>query len=134
MDNQKYTVMVVEDEALLLQAIEKKLRLSGISVISCAGGNQAIEYLRTFQKLPDAIWLDYYLRDMSGLDLVNEIKKDEKLIKIPIVVISNSASENKVKTLLALGVKKYLLKSEYRLDDIIEIVRKIIDEKGKVVS
>ena len=36
------TIMVVEDETLLLQAITKKLKLSGMDVLSCASGQQAV--------------------------------------------------------------------------------------------
>ena len=120
--------MVVEDETLLLQAITKKLKLSNLDVISCASGQQAVDYLESLDELPDAIWLDYYLKDMNGLAFMQAIKENDKWTSIPVVVVSNSASPEKVHNMLALGARKYILKAEYRLDEIIEMMLKLIAE------
>ena len=123
------TIMVVEDENLLLQAITKKLKLSNIDVLSCSSGQQAIDYLDSLDELPDAIWLDYYLKDMNGLAFMQHLKSDEKWADIPVLVVSNSASPDKVNNMLGLGAKKYILKAEYRLDEIITMIREFIAEK-----
>lgn len=126
MSKQNPTIMVVEDEVLLLQAITKKLKLSNLDVISCSSGQQAIDYLENLDELPDAVWLDYYLRDMNGLAFMQTLKANPKWADIPVLVVSNSASPEKVTTMLALGAKKYILKAEYRLDEIIAIIRDFI--------
>jgi DNA-binding response OmpR family regulator len=120
------TIMVVEDETLLLQAITKKLKLSDLDVISCASGQQAIDYLNNLEELPDAVWLDYYLKDMNGLAFMQSLKENPKWSGIPVMVVSNSASPEKVHNMLGLGAKKYILKAEYRLDEIIEMIRDFI--------
>lgn len=124
------TIMVVEDETLLLQAITKKLKLSGMDVLSCASGQQAVDYLKSLDELPDAVWLDYYLKDMNGLAFMQELKGNEKWSSIPVIVVSNSASPDKVSNMLALGAKKYILKAEYRLDEIIAMIRDFIVDNG----
>jgi hypothetical protein len=48
------------------------------------------------------------------------------------MVVSNSASEEKIHSLLALGANKYILKAEERLDDIIKDMKKLINEKNKL--
>ena len=120
------TIMVVEDETLLLEAITKKLKILGIDVVSCTSGTQAIDYLKNMPELPDAVWLDYYLKDMDGIIFMDTLKKDPKWAAIPVFVVSNSASPEKVHNMLALGAKKYLLKAEYRLDEIVDIIKKFI--------
>ncbi len=125
----KKTVLVVEDEGLLLKAIEQKLMNEGWEVVGARKGDQALDYLNNMEELPSIIWLDYYLPDMTGLDFVVKLKKRPRLAKIPIMVVSNSASEEKVKSMLALGVKEYLLKAEYRLSELIKIMEKLIVEK-----
>lgn len=122
------TIMVVEDETLLLQAITKKLKLTGLDVVSCASGQQALDYLNNMENLPDSIWLDYYLKDMNGLAFMQTVKENAKWAHIPVVVVSNSASPEKVNNMLALGAKKYILKAEFRLDEIIEMMRELITE------
>lgn len=118
--------MVVEDETLLLQAITKKLKLSNMDVLSCASGQQAVDYLESLDELPDAIWLDYYLKDMNGLAFMQQLKQNPQWSDIPVLVVSNSASPDKVSNMLALGAKKYILKAEYRLDEIIAMIRDFI--------
>ncbi len=122
------TVMVVEDEALLLQAATKKLEHEGIKVLSCPSGEVALEYVDKLDSAPDAIWLDYYLKDMNGLAFMQAIKTNPKWAEIPVIVVSNSASPDKVHNMLALGVNKYILKAQYRLDEIITILREIISD------
>ena len=129
MIDKKITVMVIEDEDLLLQAITKKINLSGMETVSCASGKQAMDYLDSMESLPSAIWLDYYLKDMNGLEFVGEIKKNDKLKDIPIVVVSNSADPEKVHNILGLGANEYLLKAKYSLDEIIEVIKKFINEE-----
>lgn len=129
--NPNPTILVVEDEELLLDAITKKLELSSINVVSCTSGMQALDYLKAFDTLPNAIWLDYYLRDMNGLEFMQKLKQDPLMSKIPVIVVSNSANPEKVHNMLALGAKQYLLKAEYRLDDIIKTVRKLILENQR---
>ena len=124
--SKKIKVVVVEDEELLLQVITKKLVALNFEVISCKSAKQALDYLQSMDVLADVVWLDYYLEDMSGLDFLRELNKEERLKNIPVVVVSNSASEEKKNAMLALGAKKYILKAEHRLDEIVEELRSVI--------
>src|SRR5688572_5696180 len=108
MSSESRTIMVVEDEELLLQAITKKLKLSGLDVLSCSGGQQGLDYLNSLERMPDAIWLDYYLKDMNGLAFMQQLKENPKWADIPVLVVSNSASPEKVTNMLALGARKYI--------------------------
>jgi CheY-like chemotaxis protein len=128
MSKDQPTIMVVEDETLLLQAITKKIKLSNLDVISCASGQQAVDYLESMDGTPDAIWLDYYLKDMNGLAFMQTMKENPKWADIPVIVVSNSASPDKVHNMLALGAKKYVLKAEYRLDEIIQMMLTMISD------
>lgn len=126
MDKKLLTILVVEDEDLLLRAICRKLELSQLNYVSCASGEQALDYLENLLELPDVIWLDYHLKEMNGLDFLKKVKDNKKWQHIPVVIVSNSASEDKVHSMLALGAEKYILKAEYRLDDIIKIVKEFV--------
>jgi len=130
--NEMKLVMVVEDEPLLLLAVRKKLELSGMHVIACTSGEQAVSYLKESGKPPKAIWLDYYLKDMNGLEFMEVLKSDPKWESIPVIVVSNSASEDKVHSMLALGAKKYLLKAGNRLDDLVTTILGFVNENHSV--
>ena len=119
-------IMVIEDETLLLRAIVKKLSLNDIDTISCTGGKQAIDYLSNTPELPDVIWLDFYLKDMNGMDFMKLLQADPRWSKIPVIVVSNSGSDDHMQSMLASGVKKYLIKANFRLEDLITIFKNAI--------
>lgn len=129
MSNINPKIMIIEDESLLLKAICKKLTLNNFETISATSAKQALDYLSNLTEMPDAIWLDYYLKDTNGLEFMEELKKNKKWENIPVIVVSNSASPEKVHSMLALGAKKYLLKSQYRLEDIMNVIQEFITEE-----
>lgn len=124
--DKKLKILVIEDEDLLLQAIEKKLEREQIEGILCRNGNEAIEILQKEVVMPDAIWLDYYLPDMNGEDLLKKIQGNPVWKKIPVLLVSNSANTKKIELMLRLGAAKFILKAEYRLDEIVDMIRKIV--------
>jgi len=128
MNNDQPTVMVVEDEVLLLEAISKKLQLNNINVVGASSCKQAFDYLESLSKKPDAIWLDYYLGDLNGVDFMQQLRKNREWMSIPVLVVSNSASPEKVQKMLDLGVKKYMIKAEHRLDELVEEIKSFVKE------
>ncbi len=120
-----YNILVVEDEKPLQDVIKAKVEKCGCSVVTARTVKQALSYLNEKMKI-DVIWLDHYLLGKdNGLDLVAKIKEDgSKWKNIPIFVVSNTASEEKVKCYLALGVEKYYTKSDYKLDQILGDIKK----------
>lgn len=116
----KINILVVEDEQALLEAIRIKLEQSGFAVVSARTVEQAYSFLLDIKDIR-AVWLDHYLLGQeNGLDLVAKIKNKEEFKKIPVFVVSNTASPDKVKTYLNLGASKYYTKSNYRLEEIIK--------------
>ncbi len=73
----------------------------------------------------DVIWLDHYLLGKeSGLDFVVWCKEEAADYKnIPIFVVSNTATPEKIQTYLRLGINKYYVKAERRLDEIIKEIK-----------
>lgn len=131
--NTRKTVMVIEDEKLLLEAVALKLQAAGFATILCNSAEEAISELHK-GTLPNLIWLDYYLPDMNGLEFMTSVNKNASWKSIPVIVVSNSASEERKKAMLDAGVKRYLLKAQYKISDIITIVREIIDGEKKTVD
>lgn len=129
-------VLVVEDEPALCEAIRMKLQLEGATVLTAKSVEEAMAHLERV-KTVDAVWLDHYLFGKeNGLDLVMKIKNGEdEWKKIPIYVVSNTASDDKVNTYIQLGIDKFFTKADYRLEQIIEeMVGKSLvdtDQNGK---
>jgi DNA-binding response OmpR family regulator len=124
----KQIVLVVEDEKPFAEAIKRKLEISGFEVVTARTVKQALNYLKDLKI--DAVWLDHYLLGKEdGLDLITEMKKEESKWKgIPVFVVSNTATSDKVKAYLHLGAEKYYVKADYRLDKIIEDIKMVLNK------
>ena len=90
---------------------------------------QGLNFLKDLLHV-DVIWLDHYLLGKeNGLDFVTEIKKHKDWKKIPIFVVSNTFSADKVGTYLALGIERFYTKANFRLDEIIKDIEKILNNE-----
>ena len=122
--NTKKTILVVEDERPLLGAICAKLEKSNFDVLTARSVEQALNHLQDVPHI-DAIWLDHYLLGKEdGLDFIAKCKaKGGICTQIPIFVVSNTATSDKVKTYLQLGASKYFVKADKRLDEIVSEIQ-----------
>jgi len=122
-------ILVVEGERPLAEAIRMKLEKNRFAVTTVRNVEQALNYLEELPRV-DAIWLDHYLLGKEdGLDFVTKLKgENEKWNKIPVFVVSNTASPDKVQSYIRLGVNKYYVKAEHRLDEIIKEIQSFLDK------
>jgi CheY-like chemotaxis protein len=125
--SERSTILIVEDERPLLEVVQIKLEGSGFDVVTARSVNQALDFLRSLPKV-DAIWLDHYLLGQhDGIEFVRQVRSgDERLQRIPIFVISNSASESTEAAYRDLGVEGYYVKSDFQLDEIINDMRSVL--------
>ena len=131
MEDQAKTIMIIEDESLLLEAIDRKLASRGYKTLPYVSAEEGLAHLQdTTHPLPDLIWLDYYLGGMDGGQFMVELKKDERLKNLPVIVVSNSASDQKKNNMIDLGVKAYILKAQYKLDDIIVLLENVLKDES----
>jgi len=126
----KQLILIVEDEAPLLQAISLKMKKEGVETVSCTTAEQALDYLGSINQTPDAIWLDYYLGGgMNGLEFLEKIKANKDWADIPVLAVTNTATEDKVQKMIGLGIMKYYVKAENTLGDMVHYAKEIITNK-----
>ena len=119
-------ILVVEDELPLQNAIKITLEKKGFQVLTARSVEQAMNHMLDVPKI-DVIWLDHYLLGgETGLDFVVTLKNNKKYKAIPIFVVSNTASSDKVKSYIELGATKYYTKANYRLEQIIDDIKKVV--------
>jgi two-component system, chemotaxis family, chemotaxis protein CheY len=82
-------VMVIEDDADLLEAVCEALEHEGFEAIPCAGGATALARLREAPR-PDVILLDLMMPVMSGWQFLDRRREDPSLVAIPVVVMTAS--------------------------------------------
>lgn len=123
----KKTILVIEDERPLVQVIEAKLLKAGFDVLTARTIDQGLHYMEDFDTI-DAIWLDHYLfGEKTGLDFVEKIKSPDSPWKhIPIFVVSNTANSENLQSYIRLGVNKYSVKTDHRLDEMANDIKNFL--------
>ena len=126
MDKNKKTILVVEDEPALREAIKLKLEKAVIEVWTAGNGLETLSILR--EKKPMLVWLDVLMPGMNGLELLQKIRQDENFKNLAVVIVSVSAGQEKIKQAFSLNVLDYIIKSEYTIDEIVNKVEEILDK------
>jgi DNA-binding response OmpR family regulator len=107
MDDQK-RIVIVEDEPDTAEMFAEMMRLSGFKVSKSYGGPTAFNLI--FEERPDVVLLDVMMPGLSGLELLEIIRKDPRLTHIPVIVISAKSLASDIQAGLDAGASIYLTK------------------------
>lgn len=120
MEEKKHrTILVLEDERQLAKAVHEAFTERGFETIIVSTVNDGIRQLENLGHV-DVIWLDHYLLGTgNGLDFVVQLKNHTEWQKIPIFVVSNTASSGNIRSYIQLGVNNYYTKADYDINQII---------------
>jgi DNA-binding response OmpR family regulator len=99
------TILVVEDEALIAEAVATRLRSEGFEVTIAADGPAGVELCRRLR--PDLVVLDLMLPGIDGLDVCREIQRDRP---VPVLMLTARDSETDLVIGLTVGADDYLTK------------------------
>ena len=120
----KKKILFIEDEEILLTLLQKKLTNEGYEVFIARDGKQGLKKIR--EELPDLVLLDILMPKMSGFEVMEEMNKDAKIKKIPVIVISNSGQPLEIDRIRGLGAKDWLIKTQFDPQEVVEKVKKQI--------
>jgi len=115
-------ILVVEDEELIRNLLEKKLQREGYEVFAAENGIEGLEKMKEVH--PDLILLDILMPQKGGFEVMEEMQKDEELREIPVIIISNSGQPVELDRAKELGVKDWLIKTEFDPQEVLEKVKK----------
>lgn len=120
-------VLLVEDDSVDAMTVRRAIKETNVanSLIHTLNGEEALEYLREgVNKKPCIILLDLNMPRMNGIEFLKIVKADDKLKKIPIVVLTTSQEEQDKVESFKLGVAGYMIKCiDYK--EFVEIIKTI---------
>ena len=114
-------VFIVEDDVSIVRAYVAKFKREKISVKIAEDGDKALEILGT-DPLPAVMLLDLMLPKKNGFEVLEIMKKDERLKKIPVLIFTNLGQNVDKKRGEQLGVTGYLVKANIKIDDVVSMV------------
>ena len=124
-------ILVLEDERQLAKAVREAFTERGFETIIVSTVEDGIRELKNMSDV-DVIWLDHYLLGtQNGLDFVVQLKGNPDWQKIPIFVVSNTASTTNIRSYIQLGVSNYYTKADYDINQIINDIEYSLKEQKK---
>jgi two-component system alkaline phosphatase synthesis response regulator PhoP len=130
----KQTILVVDDEKDLLDLIEYNLRKEGFNVLKAENGEEGVLVAR--EENPDLVLLDIMMPKMDGMQVVEEMRRDDHLKKIPVIFLTARSDEKTEVEGLNKGGDDYITKpiSTTKLISRIKAVLRRFDEKEEELN
>lgn len=124
-------LFLAEDDPLMSRMYERAFKASGYDIEMAYDGEEAINKLEKMVKAPTVILLDIMMPKKNGFDVLRQVKLNEKLKHIPVVMLTNLAGQEDAEKALSLGAVLYLVKSQYDPKDIINKIKEIISASSR---
>lgn len=117
-------ILLIDDDEAFLKTANGFLAAAGYQIVMANDGRKGLEIVE--KEIPDLILLDLLMPNLGGMDFLKKLHKDEKLGKIPVLILTNVSSLNRVDEGLELGARGYIIKSDESLKTIKSTVESVI--------
>lgn len=124
--NRAKKILLIEDEKTITDVLSKRLAREGYQILAAENGEEGLRTMR--EKKPDLILLDIIMPRMGGFEVMEEMNKDPELKKIPVIIVSNSGQPVEINRAQKLGAKDWLIKTEFDPQEVVEKIKKQIDQ------
>ncbi len=117
-------ILIIEDDSFLQGLASRKLRSEGYDVFGAGNSAEAFKILDGLK--PDLILLDLLLPDVDGFEILKKINEKGTIKSVPIIVFSNLSEEKDIKRATDLGVKEFMVKANFTLDELSQKIQQTI--------
>ncbi len=122
MSNKK-TVLIVEDEQAMLDALTTKFKKEGFNVLKAGDGEEGLKV--ALKNKPDLVILDIIMPKMDGMAVAQKIREDKDWgSETEIIMLTNLSDPEQVAEASRFKIYDFLVKTDWRIDDIISIAKK----------
>ncbi len=113
-------ILIVDDQVNFTHIIKMIIESQGFEGLTASNGQEAIDKMK--DALPDLILLDLMMPEMTGFEVLEEIKDKSKFQKIPVIVISALAEKKYVDRAYNLGAVDYIVK-DFDPDELLSSIK-----------
>ncbi|MEK7202753.1 MAG: response regulator [Patescibacteria group bacterium] len=117
----KNKILLIEDDIFLRKVFSDKLRIEGFNVDMALDGADGLLKIKNLR--PNLVLLDLIMPKKNGFEVLEEMKMDNELKKIPVIVLSNLGQDSDVEKVKLLGAADYLIKANFSMKEIIKKVK-----------
>jgi len=117
MNEDKKTILVIEDQADIAATLQNKISAGGFNASIAQDGEEGLRM--ALDNHPDALLLDLILPKLDGMSVLENIRKDEWGKSLPVIILTNLGTGDELTRAKELGVSDFLIKTEVRLEDVV---------------
>ena len=119
-----HTILLAEDDRFLRRAMEVALTKRGFRVLLAADGQQALDLLET--ETPDVMLLDLLMPRKTGIEVLQEVRRNPKTAALRVLILSNSSKELEMHEATNLGVTGYWIKANLSLQELSDRIEAVL--------
>ncbi len=119
-------ILFIEDESALQKAVTEVLIAEGYQVFSALDGEIGVAL--ALREHPDLILLDLVLPKKDGFEVLAALKKDPGTVRTPVIILSNLGDVGDVERTVELGATTFLVKTNYKLEEVVKKVKNILGD------
>ena len=116
-------IIIIEDDAILLKTLNVELLSNGFETLSAVNGESGLDLIK--KEKPNLVLLDLLMPKMDGFKVLEVLKNDKQLSKIPVVVLSNLSQKADIEKAKNLGAIDFYEKATTNLSELVEKINKI---------
>lgn len=120
------TILIVEDDTLILTMVSTRLALEGYSVLKAQDGEEGLKL--ALEKMPDLILLDIIMPKMDGLTMLKLFRQHDSGKNTPVIILTTQDNAESISAAMGNKVYRYIIKKNMILDDLINNVHLILKE------
>lgn len=117
-------VLIVEDDEDMREALVDKFSGSGFEVDMAGDGVEGLE--KALKDHPDLIILDIIMPRMDGVEVLKKLREDNWGRFVSVIILTNLNDNVKLAQCLEIGVDEYILKSEWKLKDLVVKAKNLV--------
>ncbi|MDO8524170.1 MAG: response regulator [bacterium] len=117
-------ILILEDEVIILELLTKKLQREGYEVKTAQNGKEGLAMME--KEVPDLVLTDVIMPEKDGFDVILEMKQNELLKNVPIIIISNSGQPVEIDRAKELGVDDWVIKTDFDPQEIVQKVQQVL--------
>ena len=118
-------ILIIEDDQIVSSVYKNKLVADGFQAEIANDGQSGMIMASSYR--PDLILLDLMLPDLSGVEIMKQLRAQTEFIELPIIVFSNAYLTNTIKEAWKAGATKCFSKANSTPKQIIEAVHSLLD-------
>ena len=124
--------MVVEDDAALREIYSIRITAEGYEVVSAGDGEEALAV--AVREKPDLIVADVMMPKISGFDMLDILRNTPETTNIRIIMMTALSTEEQRARGESLGCDRYLVKSQVGIEDLINTIHEVLNDKPTQVQ